>query len=123
MNGPLIIRFQVFDLNKLQLRLDHQTLDFVEGNLSYDDATMINVLDLGNYSRIGDWMERQPPVIAMSTASAEEPSACGPRNNNDMLKHLNYLTSILFYPNQNFIAVLSCLTIKITLLFLMIGSR
>ena len=44
----------------------------------------INVVDLENYLRIGDWMDYLLPVIAMSTLFAEELSVCGPRNNDSV---------------------------------------
>ena len=43
---------------------------------------LIHVVDLENYSLIGDWMDFQhPAVTAMITPSAEELSVYGPRNN------------------------------------------
>ena len=54
---------------------------------------LIHVVDLENYSLIGDWMDFQHPVTAMSTQSAEELSVCGPRNNKTVL--CIYLFNIL----------------------------
>ena len=53
---------------------------------------MLNVVDLENYSRIGDWMDCQHPVIAMSMLSAGEVSVCGPRNND--LYYVIYLFNV-----------------------------